>query len=131
MALFYDLQSPVDDGYCDQWSEHVACKVTKTTLVSHLSKCVWMNVSMDMTAAIVVQSIVATGQLISTSLIAADAAEGTSKDRPCRLNTDTLSSRAFFISVSDHINRVNVGDVYIREGIQHFGSASVTKLSCR
>jgi hypothetical protein len=98
MALFYDLQSPVDDGYCGQWTEQAACEMVKTALDSHANKCVWMVISVDATAAIVVQSVVAIGQMISTSIITADAAEGISRDRPCRFNTDTLSSRAFLLA---------------------------------
>jgi hypothetical protein len=98
VALFYDLQSPVDDGYCGQWSEQAACEMTKTALDSHVNKCVWMDISVDVTAAIVAQSVVATGQMISTSVITADVTEGTSKDNACRLNTHTLSSRAFLLA---------------------------------
>lgn len=31
-ALFYDLQSHVDDGYCGQWTDQVSCQTTKTAL---------------------------------------------------------------------------------------------------
>jgi hypothetical protein len=41
LALFYDLQSPVDDGYCGTLMDETSCLVKRTVLDPNVHKCIW------------------------------------------------------------------------------------------
>jgi hypothetical protein len=99
MAVFYDLQSPVDDGYCGQWTDAFSCHVTKTALDPQVNKCQWLDRSSALVAAVVMQSSSANGKLLSSSVVTTQALHSDDKlSDQCLLNTDTLSSRAFLLA---------------------------------
>jgi hypothetical protein len=95
MALFYDLQSPMNDGFCGQWADSVSCEMHKTVLDPQVHKCMWITPPEKITAAIVSQSSSVTGLLLSSSVITADTS---GYDTFCLLNTNTLSSRAYLLA---------------------------------
>jgi hypothetical protein len=43
LALFYDLQSPVDDGYCGTMIDETSCLAKRTVLDPNVYKCNWNN----------------------------------------------------------------------------------------
>jgi hypothetical protein len=97
MATFYDLQSPVDDGYCGKWRDEESCLFTKTALDPHVNKCSWAEVASEPLAATVSQSSAISGAVISVLDITAEAS-GSGGRKPCRLNTITLSPRAYLLA---------------------------------
>jgi hypothetical protein len=98
MALFYDLQSPMDDGYCGQWADPGSCQMTKTALDPHIAKCSWIAPPESLIAATVLESSSINEQVISSFVISAEVADGGSESPPCRMNSNTLSSRAFLLA---------------------------------
>jgi hypothetical protein len=98
LALFYDLQSPVDDDYCGQWTDQASCQTTKTALDPQVNKCSWIAPPEPLTAAILLQSSFINGQVISSSIVSADVSESERESLPCQMHSDTLSSRAFLLA---------------------------------
>lgn len=100
MAFFYDMQSPVDDGYCGQLLDREACRLPKTALDPHINRCIWIKPPVALTAAVVVQSSALNDQVISTSTITFEVAEEDDAFTviPCQLNANTLSSRVYLLA---------------------------------
>jgi hypothetical protein len=107
MALFYDLQSPIDDGFCDTWADQGSCLVTKTALDAHVNKCKWVYLPELPLAAIVSQSSSLNGKLSHSSIISVTLDASDESKPSCSMNTDTLSFESVFAGISDHLLSVN------------------------
>jgi hypothetical protein len=98
LALFYDLQSPVDDGYCGTWTDEASCLATRTALDPDVHKCIWNQPVIDaedaMVAMVTLSSSV-TGVVLARNMVDAD---DSAESQDCELNTNTVSSRAFVVA---------------------------------
>jgi hypothetical protein len=98
LALFYDLQSPVDDGYCGTFTDETSCLVKRTALDPNVHKCIWnkpvINDADAMIAMVTLSSSV-TGVVLARNPVDADKSV---HPQYCELNTNTVSSRAFVVT---------------------------------
>lgn len=98
MALFYGLQSPIDDGFCDTWADQSSCLAAKTALDAHVNKCKWVSPPELPLVATVSQSSSLNGELYKSSIISVTLDASDESKPSCSMNTDTLSSRAFLLA---------------------------------
>jgi hypothetical protein len=97
VALFYDLQSPVDDGYCGQLLDKNSCRARSSILDQAVKKWIWIDPPIDLVAAIVTQSSSVDGKFLSSAEVTAEVGYS-SKFKSCRLNENTLSTRAYLLT---------------------------------
>lgn len=72
VALFYDLQSPVDDGFCGQLLKKSSCLARSSILDQAVKKCIWIDPPIDLVAAIVTQSSSVDGKFLSSAEVTAE-----------------------------------------------------------
>jgi hypothetical protein len=97
LALFYDLQSPVDDGYCGTMTDEPSCMAKRTFLDPNVHKCVWnkpVTHDDDAIVAMVTLSSSVTGVVLARNMVAKDESD---ESQYCELNSNTVSSRAFVV----------------------------------
>jgi hypothetical protein len=98
LALFYYLQSPVDDGYCGTLTDETSCLAERTVLDPYVHKCIWnnpVNGDDDAMVAMVTLSSSMTGVILARNTMNTD---GSVKRQDCELNKHTASSRAFVVT---------------------------------
>jgi hypothetical protein len=97
LALFYDLQSPVDDGYCGTLTDETSCLAKRTILDPNVHICIWNQPVIDdenAMVAIVTLSSSVTGEVLARNTVDSDEYD---ESQDCKLNTNTVSSRAFVV----------------------------------
>lgn len=107
LAVLYDLQYPVDNGYCaSQQASEATCTFRKSLFDPWSSRCLWEPVNDDDAAATsrtVVAALVTesqNGKTLSTTTVTpgSDAANDDSTWSPCQPNKATNSTIAFVFS---------------------------------
>jgi hypothetical protein len=87
LALFYDLQSPVDDGYCGTMTDETSCLAKRTLLDPNVYKYIWSKqVTHDdyaMVAMVTLSSSV-TGVVLARNTVDKDEPD---ESQYCELNT--------------------------------------------
>jgi hypothetical protein len=98
LALFYDLPSPVEDGYCGTLTDEMSCLTKRTVLDPNVHKCIWNKPVIndaDAMIAMVTLSSSLTGVVLARDPVDADESVHL---QYCELNTNTDSSRAFVVT---------------------------------
>jgi hypothetical protein len=107
LAVLYDLQYPVDNGYCaSQQASEATCTFRKSLFDPWSSRCLWEPVNDDATAATsrsVVAAVVTesqNGKTLSTTTVTpgSDGSDDDSTWSPCQPNKATDSTIAFVFS---------------------------------
>lgn len=96
LAVFYDLQSPVDDGYCSSQMDEPTCLYRKTLFDPYVDTCIWVE-PQKVSAAIVTESLY--GTTISTVSVTPES--GKLEDiatKSCRINENTNTTLSFLVS---------------------------------
>lgn len=100
LAVFYDLQSPVDDGFCGAQLDEASCLAQRTALDPGVHKCLWAPPAATDDAHVagwLTES--AQGSVFNRLALRTDtAADDDAATRACRLNPHTLSLTAFTLS---------------------------------
>jgi hypothetical protein len=90
LALFYDLQSPMDDGYCGTMTDEMSCLAKRTFLDPNVHKCIWnkpVTHDDDELVAMVTLSSSVTGIVLARNTVDKDE---TDESQYCELNTNTV-----------------------------------------
>jgi hypothetical protein len=96
LAVLYDLQYPVDDGFCELQRDEASCLGRKTILDPFQSECRWRPPE-DYSADIVIQESLA-GRVINTLDVGPGANDDTVQQASCTFVTNNNSLLAFLLS---------------------------------
>jgi hypothetical protein len=101
LAVLYDLQFPVDNGYCAMQADKVSCQYRKTLFDPWTSRCVWegeqhADASQSLVAATLTES--RFGKTLNTITVTPSEDTLLEGSKPCVPNANTVTLIAFVCS---------------------------------
>jgi hypothetical protein len=99
LAMFYDLQSPVDNGYCASQRTEPTCLQRRTALDPSVHLCVWDAAKVETEGAAAMFTESQFGLVLNRNYVSPTTAlSDNDRSSPCWMNTHTVTVLSFTVS---------------------------------